>query len=389
MATIKNSRGKFFEVHKMPRNRTFWHYFFDYTGRLAELPQGHVAALADWKPVRSNCPELTEAVEDLIQNIPVEWRALANNIFVGRVLDGEANASAWTRVKAGIIEINLQYTFVLSAYVATFDDYVRLVGDLIQKVLDPSEDMDKVVRALDDRLSKPRSWLDESRPAWLDLRLLSSGSPALLQSTPRDRVRVRQEAVLACEEFAIAHELAHHLLWHTVSKSGRSKARRTVDMTIRNAGIIDKMTGLNPAQVQELHADILAFMIMANAINGIAPFTRMYRALAGSMISHIALADINENWIEKDAHASHPDFIARCEVITALTDWLSKSRPVGEIGDHPLGLLVQLQGFCSLAVNAWLSRIIPSEVQRITILDITDHVLKLALEAHNKIPARS
>jgi hypothetical protein len=160
-------------------------------------------------------------------------------------------------------------------------------------------------------------------------------------------------------------------------------------MAIRNAGINDKMTGLIPAQVQELHADILAFMIVANAINGTAPFERMYRALTGSMISHVALADINENWIERDARASHPDFMARCEVITALTEWLSKSRPAGEIGDHPLGLLVQLQGFCALVVNAWLSRIIPSEVQRVTILDITDHVLKLALEAHKKIPARS
>ena len=387
MATLKNSRGKFFEVHRMPRDRTFWHCFFDRTGKLAELPKRRVAALANWKPERSNCPELTEVIEDLIRNIPIEWRALANNIFVGRVLDGEANAKAWTRVKAGIIEINLQYTFVLSAYVAAFDNYVRLTSSLVEKVSNPSEDMDEVVRALDDRLSEPRSWLDESRPEWLDLRLLSMGNPALLQLTPSDRIDAQESAVGACEEFAVAHELSHHLLWHTVSKSGKSKAWRTVDAAINNAGIIDKLTGLNPSQVQELHADILAFMIMANAINGIVSFQRLYRALVGSMISHIALADINESWIEKDDSASHPDFIARCIVIAALAEWLSKSRPVGDVGDHPLGLLVQLQGFCALAINAWLSRSFPDNVRRVNILDIVDHVLKLASETYEKIPA--
>ena len=387
MATLKNSRGKFFEVHKMPRDRTFWYYFFDRTGRLEELPEKHVSALASWRPERSNCPELTEVIEDLIQNIPIEWRALANNIFVGRVLDGEANAKAWTRVKAGIIEINLQYTFVLSAYVAAFDDYVRLSSSLLEKVLDPSENMDEVVRALDDRLSEPRSWLDESRPEWLDLRLLSSGNPALRRLTPPDRIDLLGNVVAACEEFAIAHELSHHLLWHTVSKSGKSKAWRTVDTAIDSAGIIDKLTGLNPSQIQELHADILAFMIMANAINGIAPFHRLYRALAGSMISHIALADINESWIEKDDSASHPDFIARCIVIAALAEWLSKSQHVGDVGDHPLGLLVQLQGFSALAINAWLSRSFPDKVRRVNIADIADHMLKLAAEAYQKIPA--
>ena len=48
-------------------------------------------------------------------------------------------------MKAGIIEINLQYTFVLSAYVAAFDNYVRLTSSLVEKVSDPSEDMDEVV----------------------------------------------------------------------------------------------------------------------------------------------------------------------------------------------------------------------------------------------------
>jgi hypothetical protein len=389
MATLKNSRGKFFEVHRMPRDRSFWYYVIEQQGRLNELADEDVARLLAWKPECSNCPELTEVIGDLIHKVPAEWRALANNIFVGRVFnDGEANAKAWTRVKAGIIEINLQYTWVLNAYVAAFDDYARTVSDLIQKILEPGEDMDQVVRALDDRLSKRRYWLDESRPEWLDLGMLSIGKPALLQSTPPDRIEIRDNAVGACEAFAIAHELAHHLLWHTVSRSGKSKAWQAVEATIANAGIADIISRQNSSQRQELHADILAFMITANAINGTPTFNGLYGALVGSMISHVALADVNESWIEKDASASHPDFIARCEVIAALTEWLSKSRPAGSVGDHPLGLLVQLQGFLSLAINAWLNRGAPNKVRRASVLDITDHALKLALEAHNKIPAK-
>jgi hypothetical protein len=371
----------------MPRDRSFWHYLFERQGVLNKLPEDAVALQRTWRPERSNCPELTEVIEDLIHKVPGEWRALAGNLFVGRVLDdGEANASAWTKVKAGVIEINLQYTWVVSAYVAAFDDYAQTVGNLLQAILAPGEDKDEVVRALDDRLSKRRLWLDESRLDWLDLRLLSAGNPAFLQSAPPGRIKMRENAVGACEEFVIAHELAHHLLWHTVSKSGKSKAWQTVDAATKDAGITEMMIKQNASQLQELHADILAFMMTANAINGTPSFNDLYRSLAGSMISYIALADINESWIEKEADASHPDFMARCELIAALVEWLSKSRPASDNGDHPLGLLVQLQGFCGISINAWLNRGFPDKVNRVSILDIVDHLLKLSLEAQKKIP---
>lgn len=389
MPTLKNSRGKFFEVHQMPPNRSFWHYFLEWSGRLQEQPEGDIRGLSSWKPERSNCPELTAVIENLIRNVPIEWRAQASNIFVGRVLDAAPNAQAWTRVKAGIIEINIQYTFILSAYVATFEEYMQSVKTLLQGILDEPETIEGIVNSLDHRLSIPWAHLEESRPTWMDSRLLGGGNPALLQLTPPDRVQFREDAVLACEEFAVAHELAHHLLYHTVSRPGKSKAKATVERAIREAHLTAVMTKCNQLQAEEIQADILAFMMVANAINKAPEFSDLYRALIGSVVTLVSLAHVHDTWIATGNDASHPDFIARFDVICHLTEWLSGSRSKGEIGDHPLGLLAQLRGFSAVAINAWLHREFPDKVGRVDIVNIANHVLELGVEANEKMPKDS
>lgn len=201
---------------------------------------------------------------------------------------------------------------------------------------------------------------------------------------------LRENTAAACEEFSVAHEMAHHLLWHTTSRTGKSKARAVVDEALNDADILGRIHGrLSSSQIQELHADILAFLMVAGAIDQRAPLSGFYRALAGSLISHIALADITGSWIQHKDDASHPDFIARFEAIAALTEWLTQSRPRGPIGDHPLGFLAQLAGFGGFALNAWLHRTLPDKVRRVDILDITSHVLKLAQAAEEKIPPDS
>lgn len=386
MPNLKNSRGKFFETHNMPRDRSFWYYFLEWAGRLQELPAHDIERLSSWKPERSNCPELTVVMEDFTQIIPPEWRNLADSIFVGRVLDGATNAKAWTMVKAGIIEINIQYTIVLSAYVAAFDEYIRSVRDLLYGLVEDRDNVERIVDRLDDRLSRPWYHLEESRPQWMDVRLLAGGSPALLQATPPDRVELREDAVLACEEFAVAHELAHHLLGHTTSSSKKAKAKAVVDAAVSSGSLMDQMAKLNQSQTQELEADILAFVMMADAINKTAPFTRLYRALVGGIISLVALAHVNDAWIDTSQNPSHPNFIVRCTAISALIEWLAESRPRGAHGDHPLGLLTQLLGFSGVALNAWLHRSLASEVERVTISSVANHILKLAEEYESKIP---
>jgi len=384
MPNLKNSRGKFFEVHKMPRDRTFWHYFLEQVGRLDEIPPEQLQKVSQWKPERSNCPELTATLEDLIENIPPEWKEIASNIFVGRVFDGEVNASAWTNMKAGIIEINLQYTFILSAYVAAFDQYVESLRLILKGIgLDSAE---QLVSDLDNRLTSTWSQLDDSRSEWMDARLLAGGNPALLHLAPPDRVQPREDVVVACEEFIIAHELAHHLLGHTTSRKDGGKAKVTVDEVVDAADLHRHMETLNGSQVKELRADILAFMIMANVVDYPAPFGRLYRAILGSTISLLALAHVTDTWVATGNDESHPGIIRRYNVIEALTEWLSVNKPRGEVGDHPLGLISQLGGLYSIAINRWLCQSYPDRVGRIGVLDTADALLTALETIEGRIP---
>lgn len=248
------------------------------------------------------------------------------------------------------------------------------------------DEIEALLPDLEKRLLTPWPYLEESRPAWVDSRLLSVGSPALLQAGPPEREQGREYLVAVCEEFALTHELSHHLLGHISSRPARSRARATVASVIDNAELSGKFIGKNQSQRQELEADILAFMLMARAIESTPTFSNIYRALMGSIIALVALAHIKESWVEPDKEASHPDFLARSEVITGLTEWLSRGRPRGDQGDHPLGLLVQLHTFSGLAVKSWLHQQAPEKENQAGMVALMNHVLKLAVDADAKIP---
>ena len=75
MVNLKNSRGKFFETHKMPRDRTFWQYFLECTGRFGEIPDRDkeiIHHLGDrYALIVQNSRKQWSY---LIGNLPVEWR---------------------------------------------------------------------------------------------------------------------------------------------------------------------------------------------------------------------------------------------------------------------------------------------------------------------------
>jgi hypothetical protein len=348
------------------------------TGRLSEIPPDHAKLLLSWQPESSNCPELTETLKQLIQSVPGEWRALIRNLFVGRVIDGEVNAAAWTKMKAGIVEINIQYTLILGAYVATFDDYVHSIKSLFQGII--TEDKEEIVRKLNKRILTPWEQLDKSRLDWANPMLIRAEDPALLGlGTYSTRKDLQAELETACEAFIIAHELAHHLLGHTISRSNKTtKATIVVDEALQESRALARITVPNNSQRDEIQADTLAFLIIAKSIDRTAAFNDLYRATMGSIISLMALAHVNDAWIEPDATASQPDLITRYEVIFRLAAWPSEGRPRGEIGDHPLGLLAQLSGFCSIAVRGWLTRNFPNDHQPINILQVGNHFLEYA-----------
>lgn len=389
MATLKNSRGKFFETHRMPRDRSFWYYLMDHIGKLQEMPDEWIATSRSWVPVRSNCPLLSQTLASLVEAVPAEWRALADNLFAGRVLAGDLNASAWTKMKAGIIEINLQYTFALNGYIATFDEYFQSFSLLLQELVsehDPPEgDVDDIVAKLNSRLLNPWGQLTSLRPHWMDPTcIVAAGNIASATSSDRERLITRAES--ACESFVVAHELSHHLLGHTVSRRDKRSARRVVSEALQGAELWDSLMGLSNSQREEIEADTLAFLITANAINRKPDFSDIYTATYGSIIALVALAHVNESWVELDEAATHPGFVDRYEVIYKLVHWFSTGRQKGKSGDHPLGLLAQLSGFCAIAMHGWRQRLDPRESGEFNILSIIKYLLDQTNKIHSSVP---
>ncbi|MEU8025208.1 hypothetical protein AB0B88_23660 [Micromonospora haikouensis] len=381
MATLKHSRGKFFHTHKMPPDRSFWRYFHDtvesQTGISLVSKSGNRFTFADWKPERSNCEQLTFVLEGLTLNLLDDWKALARNLFVGRILDGEINAKAWSEKQAGIVEITLQYTHVLGAYAATYNEYYQSIRGLME-VLTKVESDDDVVAALTARLERPWKEIRNQQDQWKDPKLIYGGCASLFSWVDPSRLPLVEEMVLSAEAFAVAHELSHHLLGHTNTKREKSSARRVLHEAVRATSIPQIMLPMNPSQRQEIEADALAFLICANALRGTPTFPEIYNALAGSALALIAAAHLNDDWIPDEIAPSHPAFFDRMQVIAEMTTLTTAGRPEDNELGHPLGFLAQLQTFAGLALNAFLHQNDPENYRRVNLLDVASHLTELA-----------
>lgn len=127
------SRNKFFNRERMPRDLSFWSYYLQRHAQTHDFSEEQLALLADWMPHRSNCPELTDVVEGLLEAMPLSWRTLADDIFVGRVLSGDVNAMAETSKDARIVKLYLQYTIVLHAYATARDEQLAAIRQVIHE----------------------------------------------------------------------------------------------------------------------------------------------------------------------------------------------------------------------------------------------------------------
>ncbi|MCO1618780.1 ImmA/IrrE family metallo-endopeptidase [Micromonospora sp. CPM1] len=383
VADLKKSRGKFFHEHRMPSDLNFWIYFFRHAGK--PLPENLLSRALEFKPEHSNCPQLSLTIKNLISSIPNEWRALANNVFVGRVMKGDLNAKAWTERQAGVIEINIQYSFTLTAYAAAYDEFFHNIKSFYGDISANRPELDRMVDELNRRFSKPWNELDAAKAQWTDHRLVRTANPIAALGA-KGREALHEDMVDAAESFVIAHELAHHLLGHTVTKRDKRKAKIVVDETIERLKIFDSLVQLNQSQREEIQADILAYLIVAGATEGTPSFPDLYRAVAGSTLALVALAHVEESWVELDSAATHPGFTTRFDIIHKLTELLSVEQPAGDIGDHPLGFLAQLSTFAGVALNTWTSRTFPEHQNPVGILEATDHLLRLMDGVYSRIP---
>lgn len=219
----------------------------------------------------------------------------------------------------------------------------------------------------------------------MDRCLVATGNPVRRRFSS-GRESLQEDMVDAAESFVIAHELAHHLLGHTVSRREKRRAKLVVDEMIERLGLLPSLVAMNNSQREELQADILAYLIAARAIKGQPSYPDLYRAVAGSSLALITLAHVAGEWVEPDPASTHPDFISRFAIVASLTEAFSAGSAPGKQGDHPLAFLAQLNTFAAVALSTWLSRRFPGE-RPATIEQSMNHLLGLMNRVYHRVPA--
>lgn len=350
-STLRKSRNRFFARQRMPRDQNFWLAYLIRHAPEAGIPLEDIEVLRAWTPVRSNCPELEGILEELLEDMPVEWRPVAQDIFVGRTMAGDVQATADTSHDARIVTLTLQFTTVLHAYTVAFDEQqiaMRAVLTEIRARGDAARD--DIERIDSERFARYWTLIETSRSDWLDPRLIAGLAVDLRVLPDHERSPARERVVLAAERWIVCHELAHHLLGHTVGRQRLRPVQALVDAYRPDALAV----GLNPSQRRELDADVLAFLLAARACKGSSSDVRdLYAAEIGAAMALVAVAHVQDAWVTVGAAGeTHPGFDVRWGAVQALTEVLSYGVARGPAADHPRDLMLDLSVFAAAAASA-------------------------------------
>lgn len=359
MWRLKNSRGTFLDEYGFRHDRSFWWHCAALIAESApndearakmldwrDAPENHPAVL--WSPTNSNCPAISALVDRLVTLLPAEWRALGRNVFVGIAPLGEVNAEAWNQHRRGIVELNLQYLWVLDEYGAAFDEYRHAVSVRI------SRDTYSPLRSHEDAdygalLSSWRH-LQDVAGHWRNEAVIYPGDHKLIRLAPGRLPEERERLTTSAEMFIVAHELAHHFLAHT--SRGANQRRRQAERILANVRTRRNLTQDAPIPEpwqKELDADIVGMAIIARQFEPGRSFGDAYAAEFGAVLALIAVAHIHDDWDVEDHSSTHPPLALRLRnLAAAVEEWYSDA-PRARHGDHPLDLWLQLELFCEMA----------------------------------------
>ncbi|SCY86572.1 hypothetical protein SAMN02745898_104312 [Streptomyces sp. 136MFCol5.1] len=375
MINLEQSRKTFHAVRNLPV-QNFWKTLFQAQGRVDVLNDPRYKEYFAWVPNRSNCPEIEVLMEGLTASIPEEWRARGRRIFAGRNLRTQANAEAWQSGEVGIIELNYGFTSASMIYMVLYCKYFEMISSLGPTMLsyeegDDAEVILDVLQEIGNEGFEPILIANNERKTWQ----VEGVFPAheLLRELPASRDKDSyHEGVRSIEEFALAHEYAHHLLGHTNDEYPRSRyINGRLDRELAELGIDLSAYDMNTKQIDELRADSLALLIMSGKLTMTPTGPTVYRTMSGGIIGLTVLAHIYDAWVNSnDPKETHPDFLTRYDAATRLLKGISKTIPVGPHEDHPLDFLSHLSGFVSLIIDRWLGSEI-SDHKEINVLGLT------------------
>ncbi|MFD7103737.1 hypothetical protein [Streptomyces celluloflavus] len=282
------------------------------------------------------------------------------NIFVARAFKGEANAEASSFRSAGIIELNYGFTMAAMIYTTLFSHFYDSVLTAGKEVDFDDDDTDVTMMILGEierSAFEPIDVTDQSLHRWTTERHVRPTHALQIELPHRRGESDYFNLVAAVEEFVLAHEFCHHMPGHTDSSFRHSRgAKKSVEGWLRRIDIQELLDDLNEDQKEEVEADIGAFLLLTGLFTETASRSRTYRAVGGSMLALVALAHVSESWISRGEGEMHPDFLTRYEIMFRLVGEVAQQMPMGEIGDHPMGFMIQLRGFISAVLQTWESK---------------------------------
>lgn len=257
---------------------SFWYHMLKQQGQWEIVDDPELKLAFDWKPERSNCPELNLAVNEVLKVINPAWTTLLNGVFVGRVFAPELNAWAHQRNGKAYVRLSFQYTTVLAAYIAAFDRFT----DLAMTGTDlPVKDIFHGISV--------------SRKHWASEESFAGTHRALLDGPKNRSAELYNGLVLPAEMFIVCHEFAHHLLGHT---SKKTKKRLGVEDDLRKQlathRIGQHIWSRSESQKEELLSDVLGLKLAAKPAGNDTQVA--YGTLIGAVCALVAEADIKNHW---------------------------------------------------------------------------------------------
>lgn len=304
-------------------------------------------------PENSNDYWLDATLSDLLGWLPDDLAVDAREIFIARTPGYELQAEAWATssearlvaVCAGIVNVLICYAVLMrKSYQALRDAERTGVATIRDAMASARERIPEILadRAVALILRSRRDWFEKG--VSLDDPLLEVLGEWNERTSNGTLTVIELEDV--GEHFIVAHEVAHHLLGHTHSptfptRSHPAKAHLEAARGRLRVEVSD--AGWNARQLDELDADALAFLAIANELKAPGAFdpSSWYRAMTGALLALPALEDVglaaqtpDDGWSE-----THPPIEARlAQIFQFIVAFPApdKNRP-----HHPIGLAAQ------------------------------------------------
>jgi hypothetical protein len=246
---LTRSRSMFFAKNRIPQ-QSFWRFLFEATRQQKLVSDPRNAPVMDWVPESSNCPDLQESVQRVVSRLPPgPGRDAARQVFVGRVIHGQVNAMSWARGHAAGVEVTLQFSNVIVAYLDALRLFLRALREGTTALMAPeggTQSRDQALTSLQEELIH-QVWarLEQDRTGWQDASRLAPVTSTTTAADGTIAAADREDLVADVERFAVAHELAHLLLGHRTDGLAADEALLlTTREVLSECGIdLDAVTG--------------------------------------------------------------------------------------------------------------------------------------------------